>query len=111
MAEQILLFLQSVTGMILVTAVLLVLLVGWLMRRPTFAWTDFTYRLPLVGKLSRLSRDQPTVAISGEVKTLAETFLRSRGVTASPRKCHMAIRPCMAATLASMKTPVQSPAA
>lgn len=43
--------------MILVTAVLLVLLVGWLMRRPTFAWTDFTYRLPLVGKLSRLSRD------------------------------------------------------
>ena len=55
--------------------------------------------------------DQPTVAISGAVKTLEETFLRSSGWTASPRKCHIAIRPCMAATEASMSTPVQSPAA
>ena len=55
--------------------------------------------------------DQPTVAISGAVKTLEETFLRSSGATASPRKCHIAIRPCMAATLASIRTPVQSPAA
>ena len=55
--------------------------------------------------------DQPTVAISGAVKTLEETFLRSSGVTASPRKCHIAIRPCMAATEASIRTPVQSPAA
>ena len=31
--------------------------------------------------------------------------------TASPRKCHIAIRPCMAATEASISTPVQSPAA
>ena len=55
--------------------------------------------------------DQPTVAISGEVKTLDDTFLRSSGATASPRKCHIAIRPCMAATEASISTPVQSPAA
>src|SRR5688572_31725232 len=34
--------------------------------------------------------DQPTVAISGDVKTLDDTFLRSSGATASPRKCHMA---------------------
>ena len=32
-------------------------------------------------------------------------------MTASPRMCHIAIRPCMAATLASISTPVQSPAA
>ena len=55
--------------------------------------------------------DQPTVAISGAVKTLEETLFRSRGVTASPRKCHIAIRPCIAATEASISTPVQSPAA
>ena len=55
--------------------------------------------------------DQPTVAISGAVKTLEETFFRSSGVTASPRKCHIAIRPCIAATEASISTPVQSPAA
>jgi len=53
----------------------------------------------------------PTVAISGAVNTFAETVLRSSGATASPRKCHMAMRPCMAATEASMNTPVQSPAA
>ena len=55
--------------------------------------------------------DQPTVAISGAVKTLEETFLRSSGCTVSPRKCHIAIRPCIAATEASISTPVQSPAA
>ncbi len=55
--------------------------------------------------------DQPTVAISGAVNTLEATCLRSSGFTASPRKCHIAIRPCMAATEASMSTPVQSPAA
>ena len=45
------------------------------------------------------------------MNTLDETFLRSSGWTASPRKCHIAIRPCIAATLASIRTPVQSPAA
>ena len=55
--------------------------------------------------------DQPTVAISGAVKTLEETVFRSSGATASPRECHIAIRPCMAATEASISTPVQSPAA
>ena len=53
----------------------------------------------------------PTVAISGAVKTLLETILRSSGETASPSACHIAIRPCMAATEASISTPVQSPAA
>ena len=53
----------------------------------------------------------PTVAISGAVKTFEETVFRSSGDTASPRVCHMAMRPCMAATEASMSTPVQSPAA
>ena len=33
------------------------------------------------------------------------------GATASPRACHMAMRPCIAATDASGSTPVQSPAA
>ncbi len=33
------------------------------------------------------------------------------GCTASPSACHTAIRPCMAATEASISTPVQSPAA
>ena len=51
------------------------------------------------------------MAISGAVKTLDDTVFRSSGATASPRKCHIAIRPCMAATEASMRTPVQSPAA
>ena len=55
--------------------------------------------------------DQPTVAISGAVKTLEDTALRSSGATASPSECHIAMRPCMAATDASMSTPVQSPAA
>ena len=54
---------------------------------------------------------QPTVAISGAVKTVDDTWARSSGVTASPSACHIAIRPCMAATDASMSTPVQSPAA
>ena len=53
----------------------------------------------------------PTVAISGSVNTLLDTTERSRGWTASPRACFMAIRPCMAATDASINTPVQSPAA
>ena len=64
-----------------------------------------------ISPLSTASCDQPTVAISGAVKTLDDTVLRSSGETASPRKCHIAIRPCMAATLASIRTPVQSPAA
>ncbi len=54
---------------------------------------------------------QPTVAISGSVNTLDDTARRFSGATASPRRCHIAIRPCMAATEASMSTPVQSPAA
>lgn len=53
----------------------------------------------------------PTVAISGAVKMFAETCLRSSGETASPSECHIAIRPCIAATDASASTPVQSPAA
>ena len=53
----------------------------------------------------------PTVAISGWVKTLAATVFSLIGVTASPSACHMAIRPCMAATEASWKMPVTSPAA
>ena len=51
------------------------------------------------------------MASSGSVKTLAETVLSRSGATASPSACHIAIRPCMAATLASASTPVQSPAA
>ena len=50
-------------------------------------------------------------AISGAVKTFELTELSSSGCTASPSECHIAIRPCMAATEASAKTPVQSPAA
>jgi hypothetical protein len=53
----------------------------------------------------------PTVASSGSVNTLAETIRSRIGCTASPSECHIAIRPCMAATLASSSTPVQSPAA
>ncbi len=53
----------------------------------------------------------PTVAISGAVKTFDDTVFRSSGETASPRVCHIAIRPCIAATEASGSTPVQSPAA
>ena len=51
------------------------------------------------------------MAISGSVKTFAETVFRFSGATASPRKWYIAIRPCMAATEASAKTPVTSPAA
>lgn len=51
------------------------------------------------------------MAISGSVKTFEETVLRFSGATASPRKWYIAIRPCMAATEASAKTPVTSPAA
>ena len=53
----------------------------------------------------------PTVAISGLVNTLAATVFSRSGVTASPSACHIAIRPCIAATEASSSTPVQSPAA
>ena len=53
----------------------------------------------------------PTVAISGSVKTLAATVCSFSGATASPSACHIAIRPCIAATEASISTPVQSPAA
>ena len=52
----------------------------------------------------------PTVASSGSVKTLADTVRSRSGATASPIACQIAIRPCMAATLASGSTPVQSPA-
>src|SRR5690625_5131119 len=55
--------------------------------------------------------DTPTVAISGAVNTFDETVFRLNGDTASPSACHIATRPCMAATEASMRTPVQSPAA
>ncbi len=55
--------------------------------------------------------DQPTVAISGAVNTLDATVFRSSGATASPSACHIAMRPCIAATEASISTPVQSPAA
>ena len=61
--------------------------------------------------LSISAWEYPTVAISGSVKTLLETARRSNGCTAWPSKCHMAIRPCIAATEASIITPVQSPAA
>ena len=53
----------------------------------------------------------PTEATSGSVKTLAATVPSRSGATASPSACHIAIRPCMAATEASIRTPVQSPAA
>ena len=53
----------------------------------------------------------PTVAISGWVNTLAATVFNRSGCTASPSACHIATRPCMAATEASSSTPVQSPAA
>ena len=55
--------------------------------------------------------ETPTVAISGSVKMVAATRLSRSGLTASPSACHIAIRPCMAATEASISTPVQSPAA
>lgn len=57
MMTEFLQFLQSATGMILVASLLLVVLASWMMQRPTFAWTDFIYQFPLVGKLRRLSRD------------------------------------------------------
>ena len=50
------------------------------------------------------------MAISGAVKTFADTVDWSSGVTASPSAWAIAIRPCMAATEASISTPVQSPA-
>ena len=53
----------------------------------------------------------PTVAISGSVKTVLDTVASRSGCTASPNACHIAIRPCIAATEANMSTPVQSPAA
>ena len=53
----------------------------------------------------------PTEATCGSVKTLADTVPSRRGETASPSACHIAMRPCMAATEASISTPVQSPAA
>ncbi len=53
----------------------------------------------------------PTVAISGWVNTFAATVLSLIGATPSPSACHIAIRPCMAATDASISRPVQSPAA
>ena len=55
--------------------------------------------------------ETPTVAISGSVKMVAATWPSRIGCTDSPSVCHIAIRPCMAATEASMSTPVQSPAA
>ena len=51
------------------------------------------------------------MAISGWVNTLEHTVLSRSGATPSPSACHIAMRPCMAATEASMSTPVQSPAA
>ena len=51
------------------------------------------------------------MAISGSVKMVAATWPSRSGWTASPSACHIAIRPCMAATEASIITPVQSPAA
>ncbi|ANU07596.1 tripartite tricarboxylate transporter TctB family protein [Paraurantiacibacter namhicola] len=50
-------FLSSATGTLIVAAVLGVLFVMWLFRQPTFARTDFSYRVPFIGKLSRYSRD------------------------------------------------------
>jgi hypothetical protein len=55
--------------------------------------------------------DTPTEAISGSVKIVDATWLSLIGCTASPSACHIAIRPCIAATEASICTPVQSPAA
>ena len=53
----------------------------------------------------------PTAASSGRVNTAAATVRSRIGVTASPSACHIAIRPCIAATEASGSSPVQSPAA
>ncbi len=55
--------------------------------------------------------DTPTAATSGSVNTLAATIDNRSGRTASPSACHIAMRPCIAATDASISTPVQSPAA
>ena len=55
--------------------------------------------------------ETPTEAISGSVKIVDATWLSLIGCTASPSACHIAIRPCIAATEASSSTPVQSPAA
>jgi len=52
--------------------------------------------------------DTPTAAISGLVKTVAATVRNRIGLTPSPSACHMAIRPCIAATDASGSRPVQS---
>ena len=49
------------------------------------------------------------MAISGWVNTLEHTVFSRSGATPSPSACHIAIRPCMAATEASISTPVQSP--
>lgn len=69
--------------------------------------------LAATGALMACSRDSdsPTVAISGTVKMFAEMPRSASGATASPRACDIAIRPCVAATDASGRTPVQSPAA
>jgi hypothetical protein len=55
--------------------------------------------------------DMPAVAIWGSVKMVAAVASQRSGATACPSRCHIAIRPCMAATEASMTRPVTSPAA
>jgi hypothetical protein len=90
------------------------------LTKPSWMPCILARALPLRGRIADAARTAPestwawvtpTVAISGAVNTFDDTDCRSSGATASPSECHMAIRPCMAATEASMNTPVQSPAA
>ncbi len=67
--------------------------------------------IPGTSPASTARCETPTVAISGSVKMVAATWPSRIGCTDSPSVCHIAILPCMAATEASMSTPVQSPAA
>jgi hypothetical protein len=90
------------------------------LMKPSSIPAIFARALPLSGSMtdragtrpdSTSTCDAPTVASSGSVNTLAETVFSRSGETASPNACHMAIRPCIAATEARSSTPVQSPAA
>ena len=47
----------------------------------------------------------------GWVNTVEPTVFSRSGATPSPSACHIAMRPCIAATDASISSPVQSPAA
>ena len=81
----------------------------WLVDSAGARITDQVELFPGRRGAGRIFHNQ--VAISGRVNTAAATVFSLMGATPSPRACHIAIRPCMAATEASISTPVQSPAA